>query len=164
MLRTGDRSCLQIQRGAPVSCRRTECYDAGSRFCEGQGGARQMNLNTITALKRPDMAEQITDWRAGYAWLAGGTWLFSEPQIATDTLIDLAGLKWPALKASAEGLDLAATCPIQDIYMFAAPPEWRAAPLFKECADALLMSWKIQHVATVGGNICMSLPAGAMIS
>jgi CO/xanthine dehydrogenase FAD-binding subunit len=26
------------------------------------------------------------------------------------------------------------------------------------------MSWKVQHVATVGGNLCLALPAGAMIS
>ena len=49
-------------------------------------------------------------WRDGYAWLAGGTWLFSEPQIATDTLIDLESLGWPALHASRDGLDIAATC------------------------------------------------------
>ena len=39
-----------------------------------------MNLNTITEVKRPTAADQITQWRDGYAWLAGGTWLFSEPQ------------------------------------------------------------------------------------
>ena len=42
-----------------------------------------MNLNTITEVKRPGSADQIGQWRDGYAWLAGGTWLFSEPQIAT---------------------------------------------------------------------------------
>src|SRR6185369_8904419 len=26
------------------------------------------------------------------------------------------------------------------------------------------MSWKVQHVATVGGNLCLAIPAGAMIS
>lgn len=123
-----------------------------------------MNLTTITEVKRPATAEQVAHWREGYAWLAGGTWLFSEPQLATHTLIDLAGLDWPALAASADGLDIAATCPIGALYRFDAPPAWRAAPLFKACTDALLMSFKIQHVATVGGNICMSLPAGAMIS
>jgi CO/xanthine dehydrogenase FAD-binding subunit len=34
----------------------------------------------------------------------------------------------------------------------------------KLCCRALLMSFKIYNAATVGGNICMSLPAGAMIS
>ena len=37
-------------------------------------------------------------------------------------------------------------------------------PLLKQCIDALLMSFKIWNAATVGGNVCMSLPAGAMIS
>ena len=42
-----------------------------------------MNLNTVTEVKRPTSAEEIPEWREGYAWLAGGTWLFSTPQIAT---------------------------------------------------------------------------------
>ena len=123
-----------------------------------------MNLNTITELKRPAAAEQITQWRDGYAWLAGGTWLFSEPQVATDTLIDLVGLQWPALTASADGLEIAATCRIGELYHYAPPAAWRAAPLFKDCCNALLASWKIWNAATVGGNICMSLPAGSMLS
>jgi len=123
-----------------------------------------MNLNTITEVKRPASADQISQWRDGYAWLAGGTWLFSEPQVATDTLIDLEQLQWPALESSPAGLGIAATCRIAEIYRFAGPPEWRASPLLRECANALLMSFKIQNAATIGGNICMSLPAGAMIS
>src|SRR5262245_59301111 len=123
-----------------------------------------MNLNTIVEVKRPTSAEEITQWRDGYAWLAGGTWLFSEPQFATDTLIDLDELRWSALQASAAGLELAATCRLAELVRFVGPAEWRATPLIRECVDALLMSFKIQNAATVGGNICMSLPAGAMIS
>jgi CO/xanthine dehydrogenase FAD-binding subunit len=37
-------------------------------------------------------------------------------------------------------------------------------PLFGDCIDAFLMSFKIWNAATVGGNVCMSLPAGAMVS
>ena len=44
-----------------------------------------MNLNTITEVKRPASADEIRQWRDGYAWLAGGTWLFSEPQPARPT-------------------------------------------------------------------------------
>jgi CO/xanthine dehydrogenase FAD-binding subunit len=123
-----------------------------------------MDLNTIKEIRRPGTAEEIADWRKGYAWLAGGTWLFSEPQLATDTLIDLASLDWPALKKGSDGLEIAATCRIADLYQFAAPKNWTAAGLFRECCDALLASFKIWNAATVGGNICMSLPAGAMIS
>ena len=123
-----------------------------------------MNLNTITEVKRPASAEEITQWRDGYAWLAGGTWLFSEPQVATDTLIDLEQLQWPALQATPAGLEIAATCRIMELARFTGPPEWRATPLIRECCDAFLASFKIWNVATVGGNICMSLPAGPMIS
>ncbi len=58
-----------------------------------------MNLNTITDVKRPTTVEEIPAWHDGFAWLAGGTWLFSTPQIATHTLIDLESLRWLALKA-----------------------------------------------------------------
>ena len=123
-----------------------------------------MNLNTVTEIKCPASAEEIPEWREGYAWLAGGTWLFSTPQIATHTLIDLETLRWPALTATSDGLEIAATCTIAELERFKAPAEWTATPLLRLCCHALLMSFKIYNAATVGGNICMSLPAGAMIS
>ena len=123
-----------------------------------------MNLNTVVEVRRPASADEITQWRDGYAWLAGGTWLFSEPQWTTDTLIDLDQLRWPALATSPAGLDIAATCLIAELYRFVAPEEWTAAPLLRECSNAFLASFKIWNAATVGGNICMSLPAGPMIS
>lgn len=123
-----------------------------------------MNLNTITSVKRPADAGEIMSWQSGYAWLAGGTWLFSEPQPATDTLIDLERLHWPPLQVSADGLDVAATCRIMELYRLEGPTEWIALPLVRECCNALLASFKIWNTATVGGNICLSLPAGAMTS
>ncbi len=42
-----------------------------------------MNLNTVTAVRHPESAAEIAQWHDGDAWLAGGTWLFSEPQPAT---------------------------------------------------------------------------------
>ena len=68
-----------------------------------------MNLNTIKEVMQPRTADEIVKWRPSYAWLAGGTWLFSTPQIDTDTLIDLRSLKWPSLEVSETGLDIAAT-------------------------------------------------------
>src|SRR5882724_9198480 len=123
-----------------------------------------MNLNTVTETKHPVSADEIRQWRPGYAWLGGGTWLFSEPQWATDTLIDLEHLKWPALSASATGLEIAATCRVAELFSYAGPAEWSAVPLLKDCCNAFLASFKIWNASTVGGNICMSLPAGPMIS
>lgn len=123
-----------------------------------------MNLDTIREVKRPASTDEIRQWHDGYAWLGGGTWLFSELQPAVHTLIDLHQLNWPALQASDEGLEIAATCRIADLYEFAGPAEWRAQALIKECCDSFLASFKIWNAATIGGNICMSLPAGPMIS
>jgi CO/xanthine dehydrogenase FAD-binding subunit len=125
-----------------------------------------MDLNTITEVRRPASADAVTNWETGFAWLAGGTWLFSEPQIAIHTLIDLETLKWPSLQVSNDGLEIAATCKVVELDQFVekAPPDWTAAPLFRECCRSFLASFKIWNEATVGGNICMSLPAGPMIS
>jgi CO/xanthine dehydrogenase FAD-binding subunit len=123
-----------------------------------------MDLNTVTEVLRPVSADAVKEWQSGYAWLAGGTWLFSEPQIGTHTLIDLESFKWPSLAASPEGLEIAATCRVAELDRFAAPPKWKAAPLFRECCRAFLASFKIWNEATVGGNVVMSLPAGPMIS
>ena len=49
-----------------------------------------MDLNTITAVAHPQTRAQLPVWTAGDAWLAGGTWLFSEPQVHLRRLIDLA--------------------------------------------------------------------------
>jgi CO/xanthine dehydrogenase FAD-binding subunit len=122
-----------------------------------------MNLNTIVDVKRPKSFEEI-EWRDGHAFLGGGTWLFSEPQVATDTLVDLDRLGWPPLTVTPSGLEIAATCKIVELHDFKGPPEWRSVPLFDKCIDCFLMSFKIWNAATVGGNLVMSLPAGAMIS
>ena len=108
-----------------------------------------MNLNTVTGVKQPLSADEIAEWRDGYAWLAGGTWLYSTPQVDTDTLIDLQSLRWPALQASADGLDIAATCTLADLAHFEAPATWKAAFLFKMCCDSLLASFKIWNAATI---------------
>lgn len=123
-----------------------------------------MNIDTIREIKRPTAKDDVLEWRPGYAWLGGGTWLFSELQPALDTLIDLHGLNWPALQSSAAGLDIAATCRIVELHDFEGPGEWHALPLIRLCCDSFLASFKIWNAATIGGNIVMSLPAGPMIS
>jgi CO/xanthine dehydrogenase FAD-binding subunit len=82
-----------------------------------------VNLNTITTVKRPHSLEEIDGWRSGNAWLAGGTWLFSEPQIHTDTLIDLELLRWPSLTQREDELEIGATCRIAELYAFRARSE-----------------------------------------
>jgi CO/xanthine dehydrogenase FAD-binding subunit len=125
-----------------------------------------MDLHTITDVRRPKNLDALPPWNEEVAWLAGGTWLFSESQPRLRTLIDLETLNWPSLVAQGDGLEIAATCKVAtlDRFVDSAPPEWKAAPLFRECCRAFLASFKIWNEATVGGNIVMSLPAGPMIS
>jgi CO/xanthine dehydrogenase FAD-binding subunit len=123
-----------------------------------------MDLNTITEVAHPQTRAQLPVWTAGDAWLAGGTWLFSEPQVHLTRLIDLTDFKWPALTIGERELTIAATCTVAQLDALACPPEWIASPLINQCCRAFLASFKIWKTATVGGNLCMSLPAGPMIA
>jgi CO/xanthine dehydrogenase FAD-binding subunit len=122
-----------------------------------------VNLNTITEVRRVNGNED-PDWREGDGWLAGGTWLFSEPQPHLRRLLDLQGFGWEPLVVGEEGLRISSTCTIAQLDALEAPREWLAAPLIQHCCNAFLASFKVWNTATVGGNICMSLPAGPMIS
>jgi CO/xanthine dehydrogenase FAD-binding subunit len=123
-----------------------------------------MDLHTITEIARPQSRADVGAWRTGDAWPAGGTWLFSEPQPQLSRLIDLAGFGWPPIEITSNGLEIAATCTIAELDATVLPRNWAAAPLFNQCCRAFLSSFKVWNTATVGGNICMSLPAGPMIS
>ncbi|GJE59463.1 FAD binding domain-containing protein [Methylobacterium trifolii] len=123
-----------------------------------------MDLNGVTSVIGPGKADALPDWQDGDAWLAGGTWLFSEPQPRLRRLIDLAGLGWPAHAVSDDGLTLSATCTIAELDRLELPQAWVSAPLVGQCCRALLGSFKIWNRATVGGNLCMALPAGPMIA
>ena len=123
-----------------------------------------MDLNTIREINRPRVRGDLPSWSDGDAWLAGGTWLFSEPQLKVSRLIDIADLGWSALDLSERGLRVAATCKIAELDAMALPAHWSAAPLVNQCCRAFLASFKIWNTATVGGNLCMALPAGPMIS
>jgi CO/xanthine dehydrogenase FAD-binding subunit len=124
-----------------------------------------VNLNTITEV-RPVTGDgdEGFDWQEGDSWLAGGTWLFSEPQPHLRRLLDLQGFSWESLVVGEQGLQISPTCTIAELEALEAPPEWTAAPLIHQCCHSFLASFKVWNTATVGGNICMSLPAGPMIS
>jgi len=124
-----------------------------------------VDLNTITGIRRVTGNEdEDFDWQEGDSWLAGGTWLFSEPQPHLRRLLDLQGFDWAPLVVDEQGLQISPTCTIAQLDALEAPPEWTAAPLIRQCCHAFLASFKVWNTATVGGNICMSLPAGPMIS
>jgi CO/xanthine dehydrogenase FAD-binding subunit len=123
-----------------------------------------VDLNTVTEIARPRRRADLPAWGNGDAWLAGGTWLFSEPQSHVTRLIDITDLAWPALEVTEQSLRIAATCKIAELDSIAFPASWTAGPLFNQCCRAFLASFKAWNTATVGGNLCMALPAGPMIS
>jgi CO/xanthine dehydrogenase FAD-binding subunit len=106
----------------------------------------------------------LAGWQSGDAWLAGGTWLFSEPQPQLRRLLDLQAFAWEPLRVSEEGLEIAATCRLSDLAGFEPPPRWRAGHVIRRCCEALLGSFKVWNEATVGGNVCLSLAAAPMTS
>jgi CO/xanthine dehydrogenase FAD-binding subunit len=124
-----------------------------------------MDLNTITEVVRRPSDRPGEDWHDGDAWLAGGTWLYSVEQPDLHRLIDLTALRWEPLVPTADGgLEISATCTIRDLHAFACPVDWTAGILLRASCEAFLSSFKVWNAATVGGNICMSLPAGPMIT
>lgn len=122
-----------------------------------------MDLNTIERVRaartRADLA-----LAPGETFLGGGTWLFSEPQPHRTGLVDLTTMGWPSIEDTPEGLRIAATCTIAELSRIPPRAGWTAHPIFHQAATALLASFKIWNVATVGGNICRSYAAAAMVS
>ncbi|MFH6785517.1 MULTISPECIES: FAD binding domain-containing protein [Methylobacterium] len=121
-----------------------------------------MDLSSITEVATPGSRAALPAWRPGDAWLAGGTWLFSEPQAGIGRLIDLPSLGWDPHAVTEQGLRIAATCTIAALDRLALPDAAAAAPLVGQCCRALLGSFKVWNAATVGGNLCLALPAGPM--
>ncbi len=146
-----------------------------------------MDITTVTSFRaarsRADLA-----LAPGEAFMAGGTWLLSEPQPSTTGFVDLTAMGWPDIEVVDAGLRIGATCTIATLLDWArgaaaasahpaatgrwaradalppVPEAWRAVALVEPAANALLASFKIWSTATVGGNLCQSFAAGSMIS
>ncbi len=142
-----------------------------------------MDMNTIESTIR------TTDpgcWRPGDAWLAGGTVLFSYGSSVLRRLLDISAAGWTSITVSEDGIELAATCTIAELYALpeqaelpaqaetpvpsGSPgqpgllPQWPALALIRLCCDSFVASFKIWNMSTVGGNLCTALPAGPMTS
>ncbi|WP_332118262.1 FAD binding domain-containing protein [Azorhizobium caulinodans] len=119
-----------------------------------------MDLNTVTALHRPRTRDEIGPFRAGDAFLAGGTALFAAPDPALSRLIDLPALNWPPVTLTADAVEIAATCTFAELEEASLPP--RLSSLIARCCGALYGSFKVRAAATIGGNLCTALAAAPM--
>lgn len=122
-----------------------------------------MDLHTVGSVRLPRARADLS-LQPGESFLAGGTWLYSEPQPTVTGLVDLTTLDWPSLTVTADGLEVAATCTLAELLQLQPQPGWRAHPLIAQCVHSLVASFKVFGWATVGGNLCTALPAGALIS
>ncbi len=128
-----------------------------------------MDIPTIETVDTPTRRADVWPLGPGDAVLAGGTWLFSEPQVHLRRLVDLTTLGWVPITLHDNGIEIAATCTIEQVAglsgrLLEQRPQWSAAPLFRQCATALKASFKVWKTATIGGNLSLSFPAGSMIS
>jgi CO/xanthine dehydrogenase FAD-binding subunit len=123
-----------------------------------------MDLHSIDTVLLPRTRAELPAWSAGTALLGGGTWLFSERQPEIRRLVDLTAMGWEKLNVDDAGLHIAGTCTLAALSRFTPPAAWRAGDLIGQCCEALLGSFKVWNAATVGGNICLALPAGPMIA
>lgn len=126
------------------------------------------------------MTADPNQWQPGDSWLAGGTVLLSYGTDITRgrprRLLDITEAGWDSIAWRSRDdqpteLEIAATCPVAQIYRLPAAPDLpvpRAAlpglGLFRPCCDSFVASWKIWNVSTVGGNVATALPAGPMTS
>lgn len=143
-----------------------------------------MDLSTVEEVVP---AADSDDFGPGDAWLADGTVLFSYGSNTPRRLLDLTGAGWEPWTLRDEGLEIAATCTIAQLYAlpgtevpyelvrtgaaatprapgFPAAEEWPATALIRPCCDSFVATFKIWTVSTVDGNIAIALPAGPMTS
>lgn len=143
-----------------------------------------MDLGTVEQVLATTDPDEFTD---GDAWLAGGTVLFSYGSSTLRRLLDLSRSGWEPWTVREDGLEIAATCTIAELYAlpgseapyallrpgtahqprrpgFPSAERWPATALIRPCCDAFVASFKIWNTSTVGGNVATALPAGPMTS
>lgn len=123
-----------------------------------------MDLNTVERVETPRTRAELPALADGDLVVAGGTWVFSEPQVGVRRLVDLTTLEWPAIvdPSDGSGLEVAATCTLAELAALPVPPERPGLALARPCCDALRGSFKVWNEATIGGNLCLALAAAPM--
>jgi CO/xanthine dehydrogenase FAD-binding subunit len=122
-----------------------------------------MDLTTVTHYRKASTRADLT-LHEGEAFVAGGTWVFSEPNRHLTGLVDISAMPWEPWEVTPAGLRIGATCTIAQLLALPHQLGWHAQPLFAEAANALLAGFKIWNEATVVGNLCRAYSAAAMVA
>jgi CO/xanthine dehydrogenase FAD-binding subunit len=117
-----------------------------------------MDLPNIDVYLRPLNLQAVENWEQGWAWLAGGTWIFSQLDRDLKVLVDLEQLGWSEIEVRQEGLAIGATCTMASLRQWGWPENWTSVKALLSAVDELA-SFKVTNMATVGGNLCLALPA-----
>lgn len=117
-----------------------------------------MDLPNIETYLRPTDLQAVENWQQGWVWLAGGTWIFSQSQPDLKVLVDLKQLGWSEIEVMPEGLAIGATCTLAELSQWDWPSRWTSVKALLSAVYELA-SFKVANVATVGGNLCLALPA-----
>ncbi len=127
-----------------------------------------MDLHLLQSYHRPRQISDLqgittaTRWQdQGCSWLAGGTWIYSQPQPQIRIVIDLEGLEWSEIEISESGLTVGATCTLATLLHYPWPSEWQGIPALQDAIRSLA-SFKVAEMATVGGNLCLALTVGSI--
>jgi CO/xanthine dehydrogenase FAD-binding subunit len=120
-----------------------------------------MDLICVENVVRPRGDDEFPPWQRGDRFVAGGTWLFSEPQPDVSRLIDLSQLPWVPFVVRDVEVEIGANC----TYTLLEASDWLGLPgkdLFRAAIRSLSSSFKTYGLATVGGNLCLAYAKGMM--
>jgi CO/xanthine dehydrogenase FAD-binding subunit len=118
-----------------------------------------MDLYAVENYLCPTSLEEVQSWQKDWAWLAGGTWMFAQAQPQIKTLVDMQALGWAEVEIASDGMAIGATCTLSQLLQVRYPPQWHGIAALHRAVHELA-SFKVQNVATIGGNLCLALPAG----
>lgn len=117
-----------------------------------------MDLHNIQTYLRPQSLDTVENWSQGWSWLAGGTWVFTQQQPDLKVLVDLEEFDWSEIEVTPEGLAIGATCIMAKLRQWNFPEHWTSVKALERAVDELA-SFKVTNMATIGGNICLAIPA-----
>lgn len=120
-----------------------------------------MDLITVREVRSATSRDDLR-FGQGERVLGGGTWLYSEPQHELTGLVDVTTMRWQSLELGQNSLSIAATCTFAELMLLEKREGWLAHELIDRCGNALLGSFKVHNIATIGGNICLALAAAPM--